>query len=270
MASVPAAETVEGSRARYERVATMLSGPPEPVGRVYDTVAHGGVPVRVYEPEGATGTLVYLHGGGWVLGSLDSHDGLCRALANRSGARLVAAEYRLAPEHPFPAAVEDASAALAWTVQTYPGPIAVGGDSAGGALAAVLARGHADQVVLQLLLYPVTDAAARGDAAAEGGLTRADMDEFWAAYAAPPGDPDASPAAAGDLSGLPPALLILADVDPLRAEAEAYAARLDAARVLVAPGSVHGFMRWGGVADLAHRPIDDAAEVLRGALTPAD
>ena len=267
MAGVPAEETVEASRARYDRVAGMLSGPPEPVDHVHDAVAGGSVSVRVYEPDGATGTLLYLHGGGWVLGSLESHDALCRALARRSGARVVAADYRLAPEHPFPAAVEDASAALAWTVQTYPGPVAVGGDSAGGALAAVLAREHADRVVQQLLLYPVTDARARHDAAAEGGLTRADMDDFWAAYGTPPDDPGASPAAAEDIGGLPPALLILADVDPVRPEAEAYAARLDDARVLVVPGSAHGFMRWGGIVDSAHRAIDDAAGALRGALS---
>jgi acetyl esterase len=260
LAAEPAADGVAEARARYERLAPRLAGPVEAVASVRD-----GDGVRVYEPAGARGTVVFCHGGGWVLGSLDSHDAVCRALAARAGVRVVAVDYRRSPEHVFPAALEDAERALGWARSEFGGPLAVAGDSSGGALAAMLAQ-RDRSLAAQVLVYPALDAAARDDADPACGLTRADMDAFWGQYA--PGDlaGAASPGAAADVSGLAPALFVLAECDPLRAEAERYAARLDRARVVVVPGTAHGFLRWGGVApDVADAGLDACAAALRDA-----
>src|SRR3954452_21032775 len=210
----------------------------------------GHVPVRLYLPETPDGPpplLVYLHGGGWILGSRASYDPTCRALAVAAGAAVLSVEYRLAPEDPFPAALDDASAALDWAAGEAEGlhvdasRLAIGGDSAGGNLAAAAARRARDaggpDLAFQLLVYPAGDARPDSptyDEFADGpGLPRESMQFCWEASLgdAAPADPDASPIRADDLSGLPPALVVTAEIDPLREEGEAYARALEAAGV---------------------------------------
>ena len=224
----------------------------------------GPIPARLYRPDvpGPRPLVVFFHGGGWVLGDLDTHDGGCRFLARESGANVLAVDYRLAPEHRFPAAVEDAFAALRWAMENTarleadPARIAVAGDSAGGNLAAVVAqlaaRAGGPGPAVQLLIYPVTDLSTKHPSYhffSEGFLlNEADMDWFKGHYLPWPAaalDPKASPLLAVDLAGLPPAIVLTAGFDPLRDEGEAYAARLEAAGVRVhlrrAEGQVHGF-----------------------------
>lgn len=252
----------------------VLAGEPEPVDSVADADADG-VPVRVYTPAGAHGVVVLMHGGGWVIGSLDSHDQFARMLANRAGAHVVSVGYRLAPEHPFPAGLNDCLTALDWSRRRFPGePLAVTGDSAGGNLAAVLARHHRD-VRLQALVYPVCDGGmdtrsylAHGDAYP---LTAEAMAWFFEQYAGDVADPDVAPAAAPDaeLVGLPPALVLLASHDVLTDEGVAYAERLQAAGVpttlSIYPGTIHGFVRWTDC-DLCHQALDELGQALRAAL----
>jgi acetyl esterase len=225
-----------------------------------EDVDAGGVPGRMYVPAEAgddAPLLVYYHGGGWVQGSVATHDASVRLLAAQSGVRVLSVDYRLAPEHPYPAAVDDALAAYSWAAERFPGAaLAVGGDSAGGNLAAVVALVARDDAelrdaVFQLLLYPVTDVAAKSAsyaAFADGYmLTESGMDWFASKYF-PDGrrkqDWRASPLRAADLSGLPPAYVATCVPDVLRDEGEAYAARLREAGVPVATqrhGLLHGF-----------------------------
>jgi acetyl esterase len=217
--------------------------------------------------------VLLLHGGGWVLGSIESHDHVARLLANASGARVVLPDYRLAPEHPFPAALEDSEIALA-AARGFGDPVAVAGDSAGGTLAAVLARRHPD-LRAQALIYPVLDAAMASESYrvfADGfRLTAEDMAWFFAQYGGDPADPDVSPLVAPDLRGLPPATIVLASHDVLRDEGEAYAERLRAAgvdaTVRVYDGMVHGFIRWPGKVDASRAAITELGESLRTALS---
>lgn len=229
----------------------------------------GPVPVRVYTPrvEPPLPGLVWFHGGGWVLGDLETHDALCRHLALACAAVVVSVDYRLAPEHPFPAAVDDATAATRWVaanaaaLDVDPHRLAVGGDSAGGNLATVVCRRARDTghpaLRWQLLVYPITDCdfdtASYTENATGYGLTRAGMQWFWHHYV--PGSderlhPDASPLRAADLTRLPPAYVITAEYDPLRDEGEAYARRLIEAGVSTRlerfPGMIHGFVRRTG------------------------
>jgi acetyl esterase len=268
-----------------------LQGAVEAVAHVEDRPLPGPagpIPIRVYAPEGPRPlpALVYFHGGGWVLGSLETHDALCRTLANAAGCALVSVDYRLAPEHPFPAAPEDAYAATRWiaenagTIGIDAQRIAVGGDSAGGNLAAVVAllareRGG-PRLVHQLLIYPATDAAcdtaSHRDNAQGYLLTTEAMAWFWNHYCpdrARRGDWRASPLRAGDLRGLPPAHVITAEFDPLRDEGEAYAARLRAAGVPVRleryDGMIHGFVSMGAVIATGRRAIREAVAELRAA-----
>jgi acetyl esterase len=255
----------------------------------------GELPVRVYRPPG-TGpfpALVYLHGGGWVLGGLDTHDGTCRALARAVPCVVVSVDYRLAPEHPFPCAAEDAWAATrhvaanAAAFGAEPGRIAVGGDSAGGNLAAVVALMARDRggpsLVHQLLVYPVIDAAMDTPSYrenAEGYFLTADaMAWFWGHYVPDPAarrNPYASPLRAADLAGVAPAQVLTAEFDPLRDEGETYAARLRAAGVPVTlrrfDGMIHGFFSMTGSLDQAAVAVEEAAVGLRAAFgtgTPA-
>jgi acetyl esterase/lipase len=226
----------------------------------------GPLPLRLYHPleagPGAAPALVFFHGGGWVAGGLDTHDGFCRRLCGASGAVIAAVDYRLAPEHPFPAAMEDALAAVAW-VCAHAGElridrarIGVGGDSVGGGLAAAVAQTSRDAVgpslALQVLICPILDVAARTvsrAAFAEGHfISEAAFTQDLADYAGDdpaPSDPWLSPARAADLADLPPALIHTAEFDPFRDEAEAYAAALSAARASVEavrhPGMIHYF-----------------------------
>ena len=304
------AEAAASGRPPYERMSPAearraflelkdLAGPPEPVARVeHRTIPGPGgeIPVRVYRPDGRPPFpgLVYYHGGGWVIGDLDTHDSPVRALVNRARCVAVSVGYRLAPEHKFPAAVEDAFAAFRWTAAHAdslgidPTRIAVAGDSAGGNLAAVvplMARdepapaeaGGGPAPAFQLLIYPVIDhdftTASYRQNATGYQLTRRTMQWFWEQYLGTPEDgrdPHASPLRAEDLHGLPPAFVITAEFDPLRDEGEAYARRLREAGVPAVvrryDGLIHGFFRMAGVLDAGRRAIEEAAAALRQAL----
>jgi acetyl esterase len=280
--------TVPEARQAIAALASLQAEPPL-VAEVSDRTIPGPageIRVRVYTPAGTPPfpLLVYYHGGGWVIGSLDTHDGTCRSLANQAGCMVVSVDYRLAPEHKFPAAAEDAHAAAAWVaahaaaLRGDPARLAVGGDSAGGNLAAAAALMARDRggppMVFQLLVYPVTD--ARRDTPsyrqnADGYFLTADMMEwFWNHYLARPGDGDeayASPLRAADLSGLPPALVITAELDPLRDEGEAYAKRLEEAgvpaRISRYDGMIHGFFGMGSVLDRAVAAMAEAGATLK-------
>jgi acetyl esterase len=270
---------VEHARAALAMMGAGRADGVDEVARVEDLEIPGpagAIPARVYVPaaDGTPPVVVYYHGGGWVLGGIDSHDGTCRALANASGATVVSVDYRLAPEHPFPAAVDDAWAALEWVAANGtelgadPARLAVAGDSAGGNLAAVVALQARDAGAPalrgQLLVYPVTDATMSHPSIEENAsgyfLTKADMEWFFGHYAPErPDDWRLSPLAAADLSGLAPALVLTAEYDPLRDEGEAYARRLDDAGVPVElirkDGLIHGF--FGMVAD-----VDEARDAM--------
>ncbi|WP_405941505.1 alpha/beta hydrolase [Streptomyces sp. NBC_00207] len=240
------------------RAAAVSAWPGPSVASVSDTAA-GGVPVRIYDP--APGSrdrplVVFLHGGGWVMCGLDTHDATCRTLAAASGAVVVSADYRLAPEHPWPAAPDDALTVLLWAREKAaalgcdPGRVVVAGDSSGGNLAAVTALRAPELLAGQLLFYPPLDASmgcASVETYAEGYFhTAAHMAWYWDQYGGDPRHPHVSPLCAPDLSGLPPALIVLADCDVLRDEGLAYARRLAAAgvdcTVRLHPGVFHGFL----------------------------
>jgi acetyl esterase len=244
------------------------------------------VPVRLYRPIGSSPSdvlpvLVYFHGGGWVIGSIDSHDSSCRALANNADCAVVSVEYRLAPEHPFPAGFDDCVGATTWVARngselgTDPSRLAVGGDSAGGNLAAAVALHARDNdgpdIAFQLLIYPVTDGSlgSASYVSNEKGyfLTKADMEWFWGLYGAPRDDWRASPIHALDFAALPPALVLTAEFDPLRDEGEAYAARLRDAGVRSSvtryPGMIHGFFGMGDTLDDARIAVAEAVAALR-------
>jgi len=279
------------ARAMYKALSAMEQG--EEVDRVDDRHVpgdHGDIPIRVYTPHAAVGeahgVLLWFHGGGWVIGDLDTADATCRALANRAGCVVVSVDYRLAPEHQAPAALDDCMTALAWTVENFEllgvdaSKVAVGGDSAGGNLAALVCQRVRDEfgpdVDFQLLVYPVADLTLSHpsiDENAEGFfLTKATMQWFVAHYLADadPKDPKVSPLHADDLTGLPPALVITAELDPLRDEGEAYAARLHEAGVptlhIRYDGQIHGFMSMPGMLDDATDALDRAGAALRAAL----
>jgi acetyl esterase len=252
---------------------------------------HGSVPARLYRPESLTGPsslLVYYHGGGWVIGDLDSHDDLCRFLAENAGVRVLSVDYRLAPEHPFPAAVDDSIDAFRHVAQhaadfgTSAETIAVGGDSAGGNLAAVVAqhvtRSELPNPAFQLLLYPAVDATVRRPSRemfANGFLlTDNDIDWFIDRYqpdVAGRGDHRLSPLLAEDLTGLPPAYVVTAGFDPLRDEGEDYARGLEKAGVRVVarrfPDLIHGFASLRQVGGRFQEALFEVAATLRAGLS---
>jgi acetyl esterase len=256
--------------------ASMVQAAPAEVGsgplvaRV-DDVDAGGVPARFYRDGGDGPVLVYAHGGGWVMGDLETHDGLCRHLARASGWAVMAVDYRLAPEAPFPAAVEDMSAAVCWARQH--GVVALAGDSAGGQLAAVVARRERDSgrsVAAQVLICPVLDPDMTYPELDDYGLHSDEMRFFWDAFAPVPvdrSDPDLNPFRVADLSGLPSAVVITAELDVLRDEGERYAAALLAAGVPVVSvrhqGVNHNFVRKLALFDAAHVAVAEIATVLR-------
>jgi acetyl esterase len=244
------------------------------------------LPIRLYYPEGASPfpVLVYFHGGGWVIGNLDTHHGFCHALAKASGCLIVSVDYRLAPEHRYPAAVEDAYAATKWVaengalIQADPERLAVGGDSAGGHLAAVVALMARDRegprIDLQILIYPITDCGFDTPSYLENQegymLTRELMQWFWGHFIENEADakhPYASPLQARDLSDLPEALIITAEYDPLRDEGEAYGKKLAAAgvkaRLLRYPGMMHAFIRMIAYLDKAREALDEVSGTIR-------
>jgi acetyl esterase len=281
--------TLEQARAADLESIRAGAGDPEPVHEVVDREVPGPagpLAVRVYRPgpDRPLPTLMYFYGGGWALGSLDTGDAVCRALANRAGCLVVAAAYRLAPEARFPAAVHDCHAATAWVaanaaeVGADPDRIAVGGDSAGGNLAAavaLLARDRADVALAgQLLVYPNTDHGSDTTSMREADdpalFNRTSVAWYWGHYLSTQEDgldPLASPLRAPSLAGLPPALVITAEYDPLRDEGEAYARRLAAegvpAELIRYDGMAHGFFTMVGTLDTARTALDAAAERLR-------
>lgn len=293
--------SVESARRLEADVFTPESLPPIPFVRDLAIPGRGGeIPLRVYRPRplgadsgeapDALPVLVFSHGGGWVLGTLDSAGSICRELARRAGCVVVSVDYRLAPEHPFPAAVEDAYIALSWvashaeTVGGDPTRIAVGGTSAGGTLAAATALRARDadgpDVAHQLLCYPATDDAFDTDSYRENAdgplLTKADMEWFWAQYLRSPVDaanPYAVPMRAADVTDLSSATVVTGGFDPLRDDGFAYADRLahggaDVTRIH-APRLPHGFLSLTDAVPRADEAMDAVAESLADALDAA-
>ena len=270
-------------RAQYAEELAALAGPREEVEDAEDCTIPGPsqpIPIRIYRPSTLPNlpALVYFHGGGWVLGNLDTMDRPCRALANKAKCVVISVDYRLAPEHKFPAAVEDAYAA----VEHFAGadPIAVGGDSAGANLSAavtLMARDRSGpRIDFQLLVYPATDydddRPALHDYADNHMLTRAGIEWFWGHYLSSADDGRTaycSPLKAASLEGLPPAMIITAECDPLRDQGEAYAYKLREANVPVIlkryEGAIHGFFQMGAVIDAGREALADSAAALRQA-----
>jgi acetyl esterase len=281
---------VAQARAEFDMFQPLMSGKPAPVGEIVDrTIAGPGgrLRVRTYRPAGSVARLLpgilYFHGGGWVIGSLEAYDLPCRFFCARTGCAVVAVDYRLAPEHKFPAGLDDAVASFRWLAGEAaelgidPDRIVVAGDSAGGTLATVvthLVRGEARTPCLQWLIYPATDLAADSASHASCGkgflLDRDDMEWMRGLYLedlAQIADPRVSPLKATDLSGLPSALIFTAGLDPLRDEGQAYADRLAAAGVKVVhrefESLIHGFIGMRGALHAAARAMDDMVAGLR-------
>ncbi|MCG8546059.1 MAG: alpha/beta hydrolase [Alphaproteobacteria bacterium] len=269
---------------------------PIPVGQVENFTIDGpggALPMRLYRPSQDDGTLpvvVYFHGGGFVIGGLESYDGLCRLLCERSGCLILSVDYRLAPEHRFPAAVDDAFAALAWTfshaaeIGGDPSAVAVAGDSAGGSLAAVVCHlahdGEVASPAAQVLIYPAVDLKAdfpsRRTFAKMIPIPKQVIEWFNNCYLDNPesiDDPRASPIRYARFEGLPPALVLTAGFDPLRDEGKAYADKLRDAGVPVEyrcyDGLVHGFVSMGGVIRAASDAVDVIAAYLSKTVRPA-
>jgi acetyl esterase len=289
----PSLSEVSPEVARTMYKALLALETPEEVARVDDRVVPGAVevPIRVYTPAEAVGgdapLLLWFHGGGWVIGDLDTADPTARALANRSGAVVVSVDYRLAPEHTAPAALDDAFVALTWAVENAEllgadaSRVAVGGDSAGGNLAAALCQRVRDEfgpeIDFQLLVYPVVDCTLSHpsmDENAEGYfLTKDSMVWFVGHYLGgiDAKDPAVSPLHCDDLAGLPPAMVITAEFDPLRDEGEAYAEAMREAGVAVEAvrfdGQIHGFFAMTAMLDDARDALDRAGGAVRAALS---
>ena len=257
---------------------------PEPVASVADQRSPGGVPVRIFEPcQPRGGTVVYLHGDGWVIGDLETHDPLCRRIANVTGARLVSVGYRLAPEHPFPAGLDDAEHVLRWVGEERADePVGVAGDSAGASLAAGLALRARDREIplaAQLLFYPATDPSMASLSYAENGqgyfLTRDDMAWFYRQYLPALGDATETEAglayaeanlAYANVTRVAAAVVATAEFDPLRDDGAAYADRLKNAGVrteyVPGPGLIHGYAAFLGVVDAADATATEAMETF--------
>jgi acetyl esterase len=294
----PAIETLTPAQARRTRreLAAVYAGKPERVADVTDLEldTRPRLRARHYAPseqDGSQPLLVFFHGGGFLFGDLDTHDGVCRLLCRHSGAHILAIDYRLAPEHPFPAAVEDARGALSWAFANAgvlgadARRIGVGGDSAGGNLAAVAAqlaaRDEGPAPLAQILIYPVTDFTTRRRSRELFGegflLTGSEMDWFEANYLARPheqaSDPRVSPMLAADLSGLAPALVVTAAFDPLRDEGEEYARALRAAGTPATlrrfPGFIHAFVSTTGVNRASREAVIEIAGATRAMLSAA-
>jgi acetyl esterase len=289
LASVPSMseETPEQAREGFRRLTLGSRLQVVEVGSVSELVIPGpagDLAARVYRPEveGPVPTVVLFHGGGWVIGDLDTHDNMARSICRDCSAVVVSVDYRLAPENPFPAAVEDALAATEWVGERLADlggseKLAVAGDSAGGNLSAVVAQQLRDAggpaIAAQLLIYPAVDVtgeyASRLENAEGYFLDLPTMAWFMNHYAADPAhhtDPRVSPLRHHDLTGLPPAVVVTAEFDPLRDEGEAYAAELSAAGVPVEvrrfDGMIHGFFDMGGFSPAAQAAVDEACELF--------
>ncbi|WP_309238689.1 alpha/beta hydrolase [Actinoplanes aureus] len=274
-----------GARAAMEESNEAETGPALPLPVVADLDADG-VPCRLYATRAGAPVLVYLHGGGWCYGSIETVDRFCRRVADRSGCAVVSVDYRLAPEHVFPAALDDTGTVLTYLRREGGGlgvdvsRLAIGGDSAGGQLATVTARRQRDAATpldFQVLIYPALDpltSAESYDEVGGYGLDRASMKMAWETFVPDPLlrlTPDVSPLAVDDLSGMPPTLLITAEYDALRDEGADYANALIAAGVPVVHtrymGVNHGFARKLATIDAARAAADQVASALRSALT---
>jgi acetyl esterase/lipase len=288
ISALPQLPTLSPAEARGRPVP--LEAAPEGVGTVTARSIPGpGGPlaVRIYRPKDALrAALVYFHGGGWVIGSLDSADASCRVLTNRSRCVVISIDYRLAPENKFPAALDDAYAATRWVADSAsdlridPTRVAVGGSSAGGNLAAAVALMARERggpgIAFQLLTVPVTElsskAASHREFAEGYGLSAADMTWYGTHYVRTPADADDPYASVlrADLHGMPPAFVITAECDPLRDDGEAYAEKLRKLGIRASykryPGMFHGFMSFPGVLPEATQAFEDAGSVLREAL----
>ena len=290
-AELPPLHTLSVADARAQFAARDFPGLRQPpIARVMNRDMqgpNGSLGLRIYTPlgDGPFPLMVFFHGSGFVVCSLDTHDGMCRNLCAGTGCVVVSVDYRLAPEAKFPAAPDDCLAATRWAVANAaalgadPARVVVAGDSAGGNLAAVTALRIRDEggprLLGQLLIYPVTDHYQPGTPSmienAEGyGLTRAGMIWFWNHYLRSPADganPHASPFRAADLNGLPPALVVTAEYDPLRDEGEHYADRLRQAGVPTQmkrwDGMNHGFFFWPGVVDSSGAAMDETCLWVR-------
>jgi acetyl esterase/lipase len=287
----PVEESTPDEARESMRSRTAALGPVEDVAATADhrvPVAGGEIAVRVYSPgeAGPHPALVFFHGGGWVIGDLTTHDGICRSLTNAARCVVASVDYRLAPEHRYPVAAEDSYAAFRWVLGhaaalgVDPRRVAVGGDSAGGNLATVVSLMARDRgtplPIFQALVYPVTDCdldtASYRENATGYVLTREGMRWFFRHYLAREEqgrEPYAAPLRAASLAGLPPALVQTAECDPLRDEGEAYAARLRDAGVPVTftrySGMFHGFLRMTNILDKARAARDEIAGALRKA-----
>tara|TARA_Y100000588_G_C14144312_1_gene877608 strand:+ start:25 stop:942 length:918 start_codon:yes stop_codon:yes gene_type:complete len=286
---LPAPHTVSPAEARANAKKRPRSPGPE-VAKVEDRNIpgpDGGVPVRIYTPEGdgPFPILAWYHGGGWVVGDLESADGVSRSLCAGGQCVVVSVDYRLAPDTKFPGPAEDCWAATTWAVNNAaeingdPARLAVGGDSAGGNLAAAMSLMAADRggpdIALQLLVYPVADrdfgTVSYTDNAEGYSLTKVTMQYYWDQYidAEHATNPYAVPMQANDLAGQPPALVITAEFDPLRDEGEAYAKRLREAGVETTAtrydGMIHGFFNMGAAVDKGRQAVDEASAALRNA-----
>ena len=292
-ANIPSFEELTPKQARNQMlIGSKFSDRPQDVYASEDRSVPGPggtIPIRVYRPSGDDNlpAVVFFHGGGWIMGSVETHDAYCRALTNAAGMVVVSVDYRLAPEHKFPAGAEDAFAATGWVVENGfelgidPQRIALAGDSAGGNLAAAVTLMGRDrgtpQPTFQALIYPVTnhdfDTASYHENADGYHLTRSGMMWGWRHYLEKVEDghsPYASPLRADDLQGLPPALVITAQFDPLRDEGEAYAEKLRAGGVPVTlrryDGMIHGFARRLGLLTRADEALHEVATSLRAGL----
>jgi acetyl esterase len=301
MAAVPGPkmweQTPAEGRAAFTALIQLVGAKDVPIGKAEDVSAtgpHGEIPVRIYTPVAAGAeplpVLIYFHGGGFVIGDLDSHDGLCRLFANDAGCRVVAVHYRMGPEHKYPAAVDDAYAAVVWVAANAkrlgidPNRIAVGGDSAGGALAAIVAQMAKEKggpkIILQMLLFPVTQIGGETrsliEFAAGYFLERKTLDWFFGNYlpkGADTRDPRISPLNAKSLSGLPQAYVMLGGYDPLHDEGAQYAEKLRAAGVKVDVADygdmVHCFIYLQAMLPQARGAVAKAASALKTAFAGA-
>jgi len=267
---------IAGTRAMMRRAA-VLAGAAPPLARIEDIALPGSLQARQYWPVvAALPVLVYFHGGRFFSGDLESHDTVCRRLAVAASCRVLAVDYRLAPEHPFPAAVEDAHTVVAWALREGV-PAGVAGDSAGANLAAGVALEQREALRCQLLIYPMLDPTCSSSSFVEFGEGfgpgAADMQRGWSEYlgkgTATPGAL-ASPLLAESAAGAPPAFLLTAEYDPLRDEGEAYARKLIQSGNLVQVrryrGMIHGFFTMQGVLQVAREALHDAAAFLRHSL----
>ncbi|HEY4147749.1 MAG TPA: alpha/beta hydrolase [Chitinophagaceae bacterium] len=288
----PAGNQLQTMRNFY-RSMRVMSGEPTSLYKIEDrsiNTADGEIAIRIYRPSAEPGLPVtlYFHGGWFFMGDLESHDILLRDLAVKAASVVIAVDYRLAPEHPFPAAIHDSNVALQWVAENAvelgldASRMAVAGDSAGGALATTVARNAAHnkgpKLLLQALIYPVTDsslATASWEEFANGPvIEKNNAAQAWAMYVPNPDDrknPDAAPFYADNFTGMAPALILAAECDPLRDEVIAYAQKLKHAGIQVKDslyiGMPHGFFQLGGYIDDANKAINEVAAALKAAFT---